>query len=249
MVRRSFLDALGEHFVGLENYQQVWNNVAFRQAAWNTGRFLLICVPLLLLLSLLGALLIQRLCRGKDFFKSTFLFPMAIPVASLTLLWRLFFDQYGFLNKFLEKLAVPRQNWLNSPITFGVLVFTYIWKNFGYDMILWLAGLAEIPRELYEAASVDGAGRLQQFWYVTLPGIRGSVFVITILSMVNCFKVYREAYLLGGNYPHESIYLLQHIFNNWFLNLDIQKMAAGSVLLALVMFGVMLLIWHKNREA
>lgn len=116
-------------------------------------------------------------------------------------------------------------------------------------MILWLAGLAEIPRELYEAASVDGAGRLQQFWYVTLPGIRGSVFVITILSMVNCFKVYREAYLLGGNYPHESIYLLQHIFNNWFLNLDIQKMAAGSVLLALVMFGVMLLIWHKNREA
>lgn len=248
VVRRSFCDVMGEQFVGLKNYQQVLSNTAFQQAAGNTVRFLVVCVPLLLVLSLLGALLIQTLQKRKDFFKSTFLFSMAVPVASIALLWRLFFDQYGFLNKYLEAFGLPRQNWLNSPITFGVLVFTYIWKNFGYDLILWLAGLGEIPRERYEAASVDGANRLQQFWYVTLPGIRGSLFVITILSMVNCFKVYREAYLLAGNYPHESIYLLQHIFNNWFLNLDVQKMSAGSVLLSLVMLGMMILVWRKNRE-
>ena len=90
---------------------------------------------------------------------------------------------------------------------------------------------------------------MQQFWHVTLPGIRGSLFVTAILSMVNCFKVYREAYLLAGNYPHESIYLLQHIFNNWFVSLDVQKMAAGSVLLALVMIGIMMLVWRYNERA
>ncbi|MGN0483474.1 MAG: carbohydrate ABC transporter permease [Lachnospiraceae bacterium] len=249
VVRRSFFDAMCIRFVGWENYRQVLTNTAFRQAAFNTAKFLLVCVPLLLLVSLLGALLIQTLNKKQDFFKSTFLFPMAVPVASVALLWKLFFHQNGFLNMFLEQLHLPRQNWLNSSSAFGVLVFTYIWKNFGYDLILWLAGLGEIPKERYEAASVDGANRMQQFWYVTLPGIRGSLFVTAILSMVNCFKVYREAYLLAGNYPHDSIYLLQHIFNNWFVSLDVQKMAAGSVLLALVMLGIMVLVWRYNERA
>ncbi len=249
VVRRSFLDAMGNEFAGIRNYENVLCNEAFRLAAGNTIKFILVCIPLLLLISLLCALLIHGLRVYQEFFKTTFLFPMAIPVASVVLLWRLFLDRNGFFNEGIKLFGLSKVDWMNSESAFGVLVFTYLWKNVGYDMILWLAGLAAIPKERYEAASVDGAGRWQRFRYVTLPGLRSSVFVIGILSLVNCFKVFREAYLIAGDYPHESIYMMQHLFNNWFVSLDIQKMTAASVMMASVMLGMMSLVWYRNERS
>ena len=101
-------------------------------------------------------------------------------------------------------------------------------------MVLWVAGLAAISDELYEAARVDGAGIVARFLYVTLPGLSKTAFLVVSLSVFNSFKVFREAYLIAGEYPHESIYMLQHLFNHWFVTLDIQKMSAASVLLLLV---------------
>ena len=172
VVRRSFRNAMGSSFTGIENYHTVWNNEAFRLAAGNTLRFILVCVPLLLLLSLVCALVISRMRILQEFFKTTFLFPMAIPVASVVLLWRLFLDQKGFFNEAVSFLGLSPVHWMNSESAFGVLVFTYVWKNAGYDIILWLAGLSDIPKERYEAASVDGAGAWKSFLYVTLPGLR-----------------------------------------------------------------------------
>ena len=249
VVRRSFLDAMGNEFVGIRNYENVLQNEAFRLAAGNTIKFILVCIPLLLLISLLCALLIHGLKVYQEFFKTTFLFPMAIPVASVVLLWRLFLDRNGFFNEGITLFGLSKVDWMNSESAFGVLVFTYLWKNVGYDMILWLAGLAAIPKERYEAASVDGAGSWQSFRYVTLPGLRSSVFVIGILSLVNCFKVFREAYLIAGDYPHESIYMMQHLFNNWFVSLDIQKMTAASVMMAFVMLCIMSLVWYRNERS
>lgn len=180
--------------------------------------------------------------------KTTFLFPMAVPVASVVLLWRLFFDRSGFLNELLETLGFSTVDWIHSSAAFGVLVFTYLSKNVGYDMILWLAGLGAIPREQYEAARIDGAGGWRCFWSVTLPQLSSSVFAISVLSVINCFKVFREAYLIAGEYPQESIYLLQHLFNNWFAALDIQKMTAGAVLLALTLTGLLGLVWYWNER-
>lgn len=249
VVRRSFLDAMGNQFTGSKNYKNVLQNEAFRLAAGNTVKFMLVCIPVLLLLSLICALLINQRKVYQEFFKTTFLFPMAIPVASVVLLWRLFLDQNGFFNEAIKFFGLSTVNWMNSDKAFGVLVFTYLWKNTGYDMILWLAGLAAIPKERYEAASVDGAGKWQCFRYVTLPGLRSSVFVIGILSLVNCFKVFREAYLIAGDYPHESIYMMQHLFNNWFVSLDIQKMTAASVMMALVMILIMSMVWYRNERS
>lgn len=249
VVRRSFLDAMGNEFAGIRNYENVLQNEAFRLAAGNTIKFILVCIPLLLLISLLCALLIHGLKVYQEFFKTTFLFPMAIPVASVVLLWRLFLDRNGFFNEGITLFGLSKVDWMNSESAFGVLVFTYLWKNVGYDMILWLAGLAAIPKERYEAASVDGAGSWQSFRYVTLPGLRSSVFVIGILSLVNCFKVFREAYLIAGDYPHESIYMMQHLFNNWFVSLDIQKMTAASVMMAFVMLCIMSLVWYRNERS
>ena len=115
-----------------------------------------------------------------------------------------------------------------------MLVVTYLWKHTGYDMILWLAGLSGIPGEMYEAARIDGAGTFQELRYITFPQLKGTFGLVGILSLVNSFRVYREAYLLAGAYPDSSIYLIPHLFAHWFLNLDVQKMTAAAVMMTAV---------------
>ncbi len=245
--RRSFQKAVGTGFVGLENYRTVIENQAFRLAAGNTGKFLLICLPMLLCLSLFVALLLERLGRKGNLLKSGFLLPMAVPAASVVLFWQLFFEREGILNHLLENFHIQGPDYMNSPAAFGVLVTVYIWKNLGYDMLLWLSGLLGIPESLYEAARIDGAGEVQCFWFITRPLLVQTAFLTGTLSLVNAFKVFREAWMIAGNYPHDSIYMLQNLFNNWFLKLDMQKMTAGAVMLAGVL-GIFLILCQKAEE-
>ncbi len=239
-VRRSFTNALGTRWMGLANYRSVLSNAAFRLAAANTARFLACCLPLLLGLSLLLALLV-RARRGRGgVFQTTFLLPMAVLVSAIVLLWRVLFDANGLANGLLVSLGAQPVDFLGTDAAFWVLVATYLWKNAGYDMILWLAGLDAISRDLYDAAAADGAGPWQQFRYITLPGLAPTAGVVGLLSLINTFKVFREAYLVAGRYPHESMYLLQHLFNNWFLSLDMGRMTAAAVLLVLALLIVLL---------
>ena len=245
--RRSFQKAVGTGFVGLGNYRTVLDNQAFQLAAGNTGRFLFVCLPLLLVLSLFVALLLEKLGRKGNFLKSGFLLPMAVPAASVVLFWQLFFDREGILNHILEIFHIQGPDYMNSSGAFGVLVAVYIWKNLGYDMILWLSGLLGIPESLYEAARIDGAGEVQCFWFITRPLLVQTAFLTGTLSLVNAFKVFREAWMIAGNYPHDSIYMLQNLFNNWFTKLDMQKMTAGAVMLAAVL-GIFLILCQKAEE-
>lgn len=247
-VRRSFSETMTRKFVGLANYKVVFANEAFKLAAKNTGKFLLICIPLLLILSLFFSILLFSIKKLQNLIKTTFLIPMVIPAASIVLLWKVFFDEYGLLNKIIVHFGGSGTDWMNSSKAFYVLVFTYIWKNIGYDIILWLAGLNGISPSIYEAASVDGAGTVTKFIYITLPNLMSTLFIVTVLSLINSFKVFREAYLIAGDYPHESIYMLQHVFNNWFTNLDIQKMCAGAVLVAIVLLTVIIGIQKLTRS-
>lgn len=250
VVRRSFLNAVGKGFAGLDNYRQVLGNQAFRLAAANTARFVLVCLPLLLVLSLGIAVLLQNQ-TAKNLLKSAYLVPLAIPAASVVLLWNVVFDNSGMLNGLLSFFHLKGKNWMESGTAFGVLVFSYIWKNLGYDVILWIAGLQGISKNIYEAAKVDGAGAWKCFLYITLPNLRPVAFTIVILSFLNSFKVFREAYLVAGNYPQERIYLLQHVFNNWFSELSVDKMAAGSVLLCIVLIAFVLLLqksWDQENS-
>lgn len=234
VIRRSFYTAAGNQFSGIKNYQIVFENKAFRLAAANTLRFTAVCIPLLLLLSFLTAFFLQRAKGMAQILKSSYLIPLAVPAASIVLLWRLMFDRQGMVNGILDMFGLKGQDWMNTGAAFGVLVFSYIWKNLGYDVVLWLAGLNSISETIYEAARVDGAGEWDCFRRITLPCIRPVAFVTVVISFLNSFKVFREAYLVTGNYPADEIYLLQHLFNNWFRDLSIDKMAAGAVLLALV---------------
>lgn len=247
VVLRSFKQAVGGRFVGFQNYIEVLNNQAFRLALKNTVRFLGVCIPLLLLISLGTALLVHN-APNSGLYKTSILLPMAIPVASIVLLWKIVFFKTGLLSQWAVQAGFQARDWIQGESAFGVLVFTYLWKNTGYDMVLWLAGLDGIAKEYYEAAEVDGAGEWQKFLYITMPGLKSTVFLAAVLSVVNSFKVFREAYLIAGDYPHESIYMLQHLFNNWFLSLDLQKMSAASVLL-LFAAVILAVLWSGKRRA
>ena len=249
-VRRSFSEAMTRTFVGFSNYELVLHNEAFKSAATCTLRFIAVCIPLLLVISLILSVMLYSVKKLQSFLKTSFLIPMAIPAASIVLLWKIFFHKYGLFNKLLVSLGMTPCDWIKTHNAFYVLVFTYIWKNVGYDMVLWLAGLNGIGQEMYEAASIDGAGKVKQFFAITLPNLLPTTFIIIVLSLINSFKVFREAYLIGGDYPDESMYMLQHLFNNWFASLDIQKMCAAAVLVAIVLMtviGLLNLVLGKDR--
>lgn len=259
VIRRSFVTAVGNRFCGLQNYQTVFENAAFQLAAGNTAAFLAVCLPLLLGISFLAALLLRGSGRLAPLLKSAYLVPLAVPSASIVLIWKLVFDRHGMLNGALQGLStilsldggvfLQGTDWMNTDTAFGVLVFSYIWKNMGYDVVLWMAGLSAVPETIYEAARVDGAGEWDCFWRITLPCLKPVTFTIVVISLLNAFKVFREAWLVAGNYPQERIYLLQHLFNNWFRDLSVDKMSAGAVVLSAVIFLLVMLLqrsWEKE---
>ena len=248
-VRRGFFDARGKNFIGFDGYSSVLNNSAFQLAAANTAKFVAVCIPLLLLVSLIIALLIRAIRPYGRTFKTTYLLPMAIPVASIVLLWQVLFHQNGLMNTVLTTFGAQPIDFMGTSAAFWVLVFTYLWKNSGYDMILWLAGLDSISDSLYEAAKVDGANAWQTFQHITLPSLLPTIGLVSILSLLNGFKVFREAYLVAGAYPNDSIYLLQHLFNNWFQNLDISRLCAAATMLCIVLLIIILLMQRFFREA
>lgn len=248
VIRRSFLSAVSGRFTGFQNYVTVFENQAFRLAAGNTLRFFVICIPILVALSLLVAVLLTREQKALQLKKSLFLLPMAIPVASAALLWKILFHRQGLLNHVLSMAAVNEVDWMNTGTSFWVLVISYIWRNLGYDVVLWVAGLAGISRSFYDAAKVDGAGEWQCFWKITLPNLKGTLFTIVVLSLLNGFKAFREAYLVGGDYPQEDMYLLQHLFNNWYRDLALDKMAAAAVVTGMVILILILALKRTWTE-
>lgn len=251
VIRRSFFSAVSGEFTGIRNYETIFENQAFRLAAGNTLMFFLVCIPLLVALSLLIAVLLTKQKKAMQLQKSMFLLPMAIPVASVVLLWKVMFHRNGLLNHLLALLSIQGVDWMNTEASFGVLVISYLWRNLGYDIVLWVAGLGAIPAALYEAARVDGAGEWKCFRSITLPNLLPSLFTIVVLSLLNGFKVFREAYLVAGDYPQENMYLLQHLFNNWYRDLSVDKMAAAAVVTGGVILGLILLLqkaWTKGEE-
>ena len=247
---RSFQSAIGGNWVGMQNYFTVLNNTAFQKAAANTGKFTAVCIPLLILISLALAVLLYSLPGVGSTLCSIFLMPMAVPAASVVLVWKVLFHENGLINGALLAFGSNGVNWMGSGAAFRMLVISYLWKNLGYTMILWTAGLSAIPEGIYEAAQVDGAGKWQSFLYITLPNLKGTACTITVLSLLNSFKVFREAWLVAGDYPHESMYLLQHLYNNWFRELDFDKIAAASVLTSGVVFlliGLLRKAWDGDE--
>lgn len=216
-------------FVGLQNYAEVFSSSAFRLAAGNTLRFLAVAVPLVLVLAFALALLLRRKFAGTGLFRTVLVFPLVVSVASIVMVVQVFLEERGVLNTLLAGLGLSAVDWLSGPAAFWVLVALYVWKNLGYLVVLLLAGLNMIPIELYESAAIEGATATQKLRHVTLPLMVPTLFFAFVMAVINSFKTYREAFLLGGKHPHQSIYLLQHFLNNNFENLSYQRLSVAAV--------------------
>ena len=210
VVYYSLIDGVGSrNFVGVQNFTKLFQNSAFLMAAKNTLQFSAIAVPLAVVLAILMALMLESRIPLKSQFRTFFLSPMMVPVASVVLIWQVLFN----------------------------------YNNLGYNMILFMAGLANIPKELLEVADVEGASELYKFFAIKLRYLSPTVMFVTILSLINSFKVFREVYLLAGDYPYEKLYMLQHFMNNTFRSLDYQKLSAAAVIMAIVMVILIALLF------
>ena len=221
------------NFVFLDNFKKLFGNAVFRLAAGNTLRFSAVAVPLAVVLAIVLALLLEVRIPMKSYFRTFFLSPMMVPVASVVLIWQVLFSYNGTINVLLANFGVDKIDWLQSDLAPIVVVLLFLWKNLGYNMILFMAGIANIPKELLEVADVCGAGEAYKFFHIKLRYLSPTVLFVTILSLINSFKVFREVYLLTGDYPYQALYTLQHFMNNMFLSLDYSRLVSAVYILTI----------------
>lgn len=245
VVYYSLIDGVAtKNFVGLDNFVKLFNNSAFILAAKNTLRFSAFAVPLAVILALALAVMLEARIPMKSYFRSFFLSPMMVPVASIVLIWQVLFNYNGTINEFLRIFGQDKIDWLQSDSAQIVVMLLFLWKNLGYNMILFMSALNNIPTDLLEVADVEGAGELYKFFNIKLRYLSPTILFVIILSLINSFKVFREVYLLSGDYPYETLYMLQHFMNNTFKSLDYQKLSAAAVIMAAVL---VVIIWILFR--
>lgn len=223
------------NFVFFDNFVSIIGNSAFRKAVHNTLTFSAVAVPLAVVLPLLMAILLEAELPFRSQFRTFLLSPMMVPVASIVLIWQVLFHFNGAVNDFLAVFGVEKIDWLKSDYAQVVVVILFLWKNLGYNMILFMAALASIPRDILEVAELESAKPLQTFFYIKIRYLSSTLLFVTIMSLINSFKVFREVYLLTGDYPYDTIYMLQHFMNNKFKSLDYQTLSAAAILMSLVM--------------
>lgn len=238
-------------FVGFDNFKNLFGNYSFQLAAKNTAIFSIISVPTAVIGALILACMLNQKIPMKSQIRSFLLTPMMVPVASIVLIWQVVFSNNGALNEFLANFGVDKIDWMKSEYNRYVVILLYLWKNLGYNMILFLAALNNVPTDIQEMAMLEGAGSLRIFFQIKLRYIFPTILFVTILSLINSMKIFREVYLLTGKYPYDGLYLLQHFMNNTFESMDYQKLSAAALILAAVMvvvIGLLFLVDGKLGE-
>jgi ABC-type sugar transport system permease subunit len=232
-------------FVGLRNFRELVSDPVLLTSFGNVAKYVGMFVPLVCLVSLGLALLANQRIRGMQVFRTVYYLPYVTSIAVLATIWRFLLVPRagGPLNTLIALVGISPQNWLVSTRTaLPSLVVMSTWSSMGYYMILWLAGLQSIPEELYDAAKVDGAGRLARFWYITLPMLKSiSAFIVTI-SIIGAFQVFGMVYTLTGGGPIHAtttpvFYIWQLAFNNYRMGYA----ASTSLVLFVVILSVTLI--------
>ena len=239
-------------FVGLKNYHDLATNPVFWIALRNTLYFVVVGGPLSVAASLGAALLVNsKLASFKPFFRSAFFAPWVTTLVAVALVWRyIYHPQYGLLNSALHQVGIGPIDWLGDPQwSMPAIILLSVWKNFGYNMLVFLAGLSSIPEELYEAAALDGAGAWSRFVHVTMPGLAPIFLFVSVLTMVNNFQIFAEPYVMTQGGPLKStttlvLLMYEQGFRWWRLGLA----AAIAVVLFLLTLGGTLLQLRIRRS-
>ncbi len=235
-------------FVFLDNFISIVQNNAFKKAVRNTLTFSAVSVPLAVIFSLMLAIMLDAKLPFRSQFRTFFLSPMMVPVASIVLIWQVLFHYNGTVNEVLVVLGGDRIDWLKSQYAQIVVVLLFLWKNLGYNMILFMAALASIPKDILEVARLESATPFQTFFHIKIRYLSSSIMFVTIMSLINSFKVFREVYLLTGDYPYDTIYMLQHYMNNKFDRLDYQMLSSAAILMSLVMIVIIGILFFVENH-
>ena len=194
-------------------------------------------------------LMLNAKIPARSVFRSLLLTPMMVPVASIVLVWQVIFSYNGVLNGWLmEWFGMDRTDWFKDNSGQLILIFLFLWKNLGLNIILFLSALNNIPQDVIESSIMDGAGAIRRFFSIRLFYLGPTVFFVAIMSLINSFKIFREEYLLTGDYPYEKLYTLQHFMNNKFTHLDYSQLSTGAVIMCLVMILIVGILFFAESK-
>jgi len=236
-------------FVGLQNYLSVLQNPMFQLGLRNTMELSLICAPLLFLLSFVLAALLHRIRPAGAFFRSSVLMPYLMPSSAVLIIWLLWFDFGGPVNRLLTALGGQRIDWLAGAELRVPVVLLFLWKNLGFCVVIFLSALQSIPEPYYEYATLEGASFPRQTFTITLPLVIPSAFLVAILSFVNAFRIFKEVYFIGGPYPEEPLYTLQNYMNNMYGKLNYQNVTTAAYIFAVIVFLLFGILFLSQRRA
>lgn len=245
----------GGHFTGLDNFQRMLDDEQLVYALINSIVFMLVCLPLLTLLPLLLAVLVEKKLPGITFFRTAFYTPVIASAVVVALIWTWLLEDRGLVNGLAQQLGI-----ISAPLPFltgrWLLLFSAIgltvWKGLGYYMIIYLSALGNVPRQLHEAAAVDGAGPVRRFWSVTVPGLRNTMLLVTVLITVSALRVFSELFVLsngtGGPGGRDmSVVMLIQMYSRGFTG-HLGYASALSLLLFVITVGPMLFLLRLNRK-
>ena len=238
-------DVANLRFVGLRNYARLLETPLFWRALGNTLYFVAVGVPLSIGLSLAAALLLNSpLAYARAFFRTALFVPVVTTLVAVAVIWRyLFATRYGLLNYVLGRFGVAPIDWLGDPHwAMPAIILFAVWKSFGFNMVILLAGLQGIPRELYEAARMDGASRLQQLRYITLPSLAPLLLMVSILTIAGHFQLFAEPYVMTQGGPLQStVSVLYFMYEEGFKWWNLGSASAVAFVLFLFIFVVTVL--------
>lgn len=227
--------------VGFDNYRYILTDPGFREILQNTLVFTASAVGGSLVLGLLVALLLNQPLRGRNAARAVLFAPTLLSGAAISIVWIYMFDpRFGLLAQILSNAGIASPNWLRDPQwALPAVVIVYIWKNLGYTVVIFLAGLQAIPKDLYEAATVDGAGPMRRFWNITLPQLSPITFFLVVTSLLSSFQAFDIIQVMTQGGPVDSTNtLIYYVYEQGFVAFNAGRAAAASLLLFLIMFGV-----------
>jgi multiple sugar transport system permease protein len=249
--------ALGDlstlRFIGFNNYIELFNDTLFWKALKNTFYFVFAAAPLSIAVSLGAAILLNsKLIKFKGIFRLSYFIPVVTTLVAVAIVWRfIYHTRFGLMNYFLSLFGINPVDWLGDPDwAMPAIILMAVWKNFGYNMIIFIAGLQNIPEDLYEAASIEGAGGFQKFKSITLPMLAPTTLFVSIITMIGFFQLFAEPYVMTQGGPlNSTLSIVQYMYQEGFRWWNMGYSASIAFVLFLIIFAGTLIQFRLQRNA
>ncbi len=233
-------------FNGLENYHTVLTDEYFWSSIWNTVYYVIGTVPVSIFLSLFIAILLNQKIKGLEAYRVIYFIPVVTSVVAISIVWKYIYQADGIFNKCLGLIGITGTDWLGSTFwAMPAIILMSIWKGLGYNVVIFLAGLQNVPQSLYDAAKIDGANKWQQFWNVTWPMISPTTFFVLIMSTISSFQVFAQVFMMTGGGPLKSTtVVIYHLYEKAYGQ---NKMGEASAIAFIIFMIIIFFTFIQKR--